>query len=824
MRRRGQVINSTDRSGRHQIQPAPGVTPATTTYDAGDITVLEGLEAVRRRPGMYVGSTGPRGLHHLVYEVVDNSVDEALAGECDRVEITLNPDGSCTVTDNGRGIPVAPMADQGGKSALEVVMTVLHAGGKFGGDGYKVSGGLHGVGISVVNALSEWLVAEVHRDGGVFVQRFAAGEPEGPVERSGDAPGATGTTVSFLPDPEIFEEPDFDFETLAQRLRETAFLTKGLVVRLVDRRAEARVVEYHYEGGIRDFVSHLNETRDPLHRDIVSLEVEGEEGALEVALQWTAAYSEAVYTFANNINTHEGGTHLTGFRTALTRTLNDYARAKGLLKEKDENLEGPDTREGLTAIVSLKLREPQFEGQTKTKLGNSEITGFVNAALTQGLAEYLEEHPAEARVICGKAINAAQARQAARKARDLARRKGAMDSTNLPGKLADCSDRDPVNTELFLVEGDSAGGSAIMARQSSFQAILPLRGKIINVEKARIDKVLSNAEIQAMITAMGTGIDEDFDLSRARYHKLIIMTDADVDGAHIRTLILTFLFRHMRGLIEEGFVYIACPPLYKVKQGNQEQYIEKESELEDWLLERNLGDLALEDASGGANGLTRARYQRFQRALKEHEAWAGNLRGTFGSGTVDFLQVHGLVEAEPRDIEDLGRAVDEASDERSALTVEAVDPDGEGLIARSVHARTGEARTVRIPMEIYRSRELAGLRGARARLRELVGTPPFRVSRGARSRTAASYEALRTAVLDLCREGVQLSLFKGLGEMNSEQLWETTMDPERRILQRVTMEDEAAVGELFAKLMGDKVEPRRAFIEDNARSVRFLDV
>jgi DNA gyrase subunit B len=780
---------------------------------------------------MYIGSTGPRGLHHLVYEVVDNSVDEALAGHCDRVEVTLNPDGSCTVTDNGRGIPVAPMADQGGKSALEVVMTVLHAGGKFGGDGYKVSGGLHGVGISVVNALSEWLVAEVHRDGGVFVQRFAIGEAEGPVERSGDAPGAaTGTTVTFLPDPDIFEEPDFDFETLAQRLRETAFLTRGLVVRLVDRRAEAREVEYHYEGGIRDFVSHLNETRDPLHRDVVWIEVDGDEGALEVALQWTAAYSEAVYTFANNINTHEGGTHLTGFRTALTRTLNDYARAKGMLKEKDDNLEGPDAREGLTAIVSLKLREPQFEGQTKTKLGNSEITGFVNAALTQGLAEYLEEHPAEARVICGKAINAAQARQAARKARDLARRKGAMDSTSLPGKLADCSDRDPVNTELFLVEGDSAGGSAIMARQSSFQAILPLRGKIINVEKARIDKVLSNVEIQAMITAMGTGIDEDFDLTRARYHKLIIMTDADVDGAHIRTLILTFLFRHLRGLIEEGFVYIACPPLYKVKQGNQEQYIEKESELEDWLLERNLGDLALEDAAAkGApptrsNGLTKARYQRFQRALKEHEAWAGNLRGTFGSGTVEFLQAHGLVEAEPADIEDLGRAVDAATDERSTLSVEAVDPAGDGLLARSVQARTGEARTVRIPLEIYRTRELAGLRGARARLRELVGTPPFRISRGARSRTAASYEALRSAVLDLCREGVQLSRFKGLGEMNSEQLWETTMDPERRILQRVTMEDEAAVGELFAKLMGDKVEPRRAFIEDNARSVRFLDV
>jgi DNA gyrase subunit B len=799
------------------------VTPATTRYDAGDITVLEGLEAVRRRPGMYIGSTGPRGLHHLVYELVDNSVDEALAGYCDRVEITLNPDGSCTVSDDGRGIPVAPMADQGGRSALEVVMTVLHAGGKFGGEGYKVSGGLHGVGSSVVNALSESLVAEVRRDDGLFVQRYAAGEPLGPVAREGDA-AETGTTITFLPDPDIFEEPDFDFETLAQRLRETAFLTKGLVVRLTDRRGEGRQVEYHYEGGIRDFVSHLNETRDPLHRDIVSLEVEGDEGALEVALQWTAAYSEAVYTFANNINTHEGGTHLTGFRTALTRTLNDYARAKGLLKEKDDNLEGPDTREGLTAIISLKLREPQFEGQTKTKLGNSEITGFVNAAVTKGLTDYLEEHPAEARTICGKAVNAAQARQAARKARDLARRKGAMDSTNLPGKLADCSDRDPESTELFLVEGDSAGGSAIMARQSSFQAILPLRGKIINVEKARIDKVLSNAEIQAMITAMGTGIDEDFDLEKARYHKLIIMTDADVDGAHIRTLILTFLFRHMRGLIEEGFVYIACPPLYKVKQGNQEQYIEKESELEDWLLERNLGDLGLEDAAGSSNGLTKARYQRFQRALKEHEAWAGNLRATYGTATMEFLQGHGLVEAEPADIEELGQAVDAASDERAELTVEGVDPDGSGLTARAVQSRTGEARTVRIPLEVFHTRELAGLRGARARLRELVGTPPFRVTRGSRSRLAATYDALRTAVLDLCREGVQLSRFKGLGEMNSEQLWETTMDPERRILQRVTMEDEAAVGELFAKLMGDKVEPRRAFIEDNARSVRFLDV
>ncbi len=795
----------------------------STNYDAGDITVLEGLEAVRRRPGMYIGSTGPRGLHHLVYEVVDNSVDEALAGYCDRVEIVLNPDGSCTVSDNGRGIPVAAMADQGGKSALEVVMTVLHAGGKFGGEGYKVSGGLHGVGSSVVNALSESLMVEVHRDGGAFRQSYEIGAPLGPIERVGDA-ADTGTTVSFLPDPAIFEEPDFDFETLAQRLRETAFLTKGLLVRLVDRRGEGRKVEYHYEGGIRDFVLHLNETRDAVHRDVVYLESEGPEGSLEVALQWTGAYSEAVYTFANNINTHEGGSHLTGFRTALTRTLNDYARAKGLLKEKDDNLEGPDTREGLTAIISVKLREPQFEGQTKTKLGNSEITGFVNAAVTQRLAEYLEEHPTEARAICGKAINASQARLAARKARDLARRKGAMDSTSLPGKLADCSDRDPASTEIFLVEGDSAGGSAIMARQSSFQAILPLRGKIINVEKARIDKVLSNTEIQAMITAMGTGIDEDFDIAKARYHKLIIMTDADVDGAHIRTLILTFLFRHMRPLIEEGFVYIACPPLYKVKQGNQEQYIEKEIELEDWLLERNLGDLTLEDAEERANGLTKARYQRFQRALKEHEAWAGNLRATYGGALIDFLMAHGLVEADPADVEALGAAIDAASDARATLTVEAVDEEAGTMLARSIQASTGEARTVTIPLSLFATRELAGLRGARAKLRDQVGTPPFRLTRGSRSRTPQTYEALRLAVLELCREGVQLSRFKGLGEMNSEQLWETTMDPERRILQRVMMEDEAAVGELFSKLMGDKVEPRRAFIEDNARSVANLDV
>jgi DNA gyrase subunit B len=796
------------------------MTTDTTTpggrYDAQDITVLEGLEAVRRRPGMYIGSTGPRGLHHLVYEVVDNSVDEALAGFCSRVDVTLNPDGSCTVYDDGRGIPVAAMDDQGGRSALEVVLTVLHAGGKFGGEGYKVSGGLHGVGVSVVNALSEWLTAEIRRDGYVWRQRYEVGVPVGPIER-GEATTETGTTITFLPDPDIFEEPELDFDVLAQRFRETAFLTRGLLVRLVDERVEGRDVEFRYEGGIVDFVSHLNEGREPTHRDVIYFSAEGPEGDLEVAMQWTGAFTESVHTFANNINTHEGGAHLTGFRTALTSSLNRYARAKNILKEKDENLEGADTREGLTAIVSVKLREPQFEGQTKTKLGNSEITGFVQEAVNSGLAEYLEEHPTEARAICGKAVQAAQARLAARKARDLARRKGVMDGGGLPGKLADCSDRDPENTEIFLVEGDSAGGSAIRARQSTFQAILPLRGKIINVEKARIDKVFSNTEVQAMITAMGTGIGEDFDLTRARYHKLIVMTDADVDGAHIRTLILTFLFRHMPGLIDAGYVYIACPPLYKVKQGNQEQYIEKDSELEEWLLDRNVGDLKVTDAAGEGNGVTKTRFQRYSKTLREHEKWAARLRGLHGAELVDFLERNGLLELRPADIDDLAVKLAGATTAVTSVTVDGA-PDRElGTVrVRAVDTRTGEAHTMVVPLGIFNSRETEAISDLRGRLRELVGEPPFTVVRGSKRREAASYEGLRQAILDACRDGIQLSRFKGLGEMNFEQLWETTMDPERRILQRVTMEDAAAAELLFSMLMGDKVEPRRDFIEKNA--------
>jgi DNA gyrase subunit B len=791
-------------------------------YDAADITVLEGLEAVRRRPGMYIGSTGPRGLHHLVYEAVDNSVDEALAGYCDRVDVTLHPDGSCTVVDNGRGIPVAAMSDQGGKSALEVVLTVLHAGGKFGGEGYKVSGGLHGVGISVVNALSESLTAEVARDGHIWTQKYAIGEPVTAIEQGGTT-DRTGTTISFRPDPDIFEEPDFDFDVLAKRFRETAFLTKGLTIHLVDERGEGREETHCYEGGLIDFVTYLNDGREVLHRDVIMIEAEGPEGSLEAAFQWTAGFNEAVYTFANNINTHEGGTHLTGVRSALTRMINDYARSKGLLKDKDDNLEGADTREGLTAIVSIKLREPQFEGQTKTKLGNSEIAGFVNQAVHQALSEYFEENPTTGRAVCAKAVNASQARMAARKARDLARRKGALDSGGLPGKLADCSDRDPESTELFLVEGDSAGGSAVRARQSAFQAILPLRGKIINVEKARIDKVLSNIEIQAMITAIGTGIDDDFDISKARYHKLVVMTDADVDGAHIRTLILTFLFQHLRGLIDAGFVYIACPPLYKVKLGSQEQYMEKESDLEEWLLDRNLDSVRITAQDGQPSPVTKAKFQRLQRVLREHEAWVSVVRGTYGVAAGDFVQVHGLVGLTPTTLDDLAASVAAASNDRFRLEAD-VDRAGQVVAARAVRIRTGEASSARLSLEMFASRGMTQLATSRARLHELVGRPPFEITRGSRVRDVTTYDTLRTAVLELCREGITLSRFKGLGEMNSDQLWETTMDPERRILQRVTMEDEASAGDLFATLMGDKVEPRRQFIEQNAQNVRFLDV
>jgi DNA gyrase subunit B len=635
-----------------------------TSYTAESITVLEGLEAVRKRPGMYIGSTGPRGLHHLVYEVVDNAVDEALAGYCTRIDITLTADGGIRVIDDGRGIPVDEHPVEH-RSALEVVMTQLHAGGKFGGDSYAVSGGLHGVGVSVVNALSRRLDVEVVRDGWRHRQSYQRGLPTAPLERVGKARGH-GSTVAFWPDPDIFEETDFRFETLSNRMREMAFLNAGLRITLTDQRNEGKSEVYEYAGGIRDFVAHINATKEPVHPQIIYFEGQANSHYVEVAMQWNSSYNDAVSTFANTINTHEGGTHEEGFRAALTSTINRYARNSALLKEKDPNLSGDDVREGLTAIVSVKLREPQFEGQTKTKLGNTDIKGFVQQTTNRALDEWFEEHAPQAKAIVVKCIQAARARMAARNARELTRRKSLLESSSLPGKLADCSSRDPRQAELFIVEGNSAGGSAKEARNRTFQAILPIRGKILNVEKARLDQALKNVEIQSIITAMGTGIGEDFDLTKARYNKIVLMADADVDGSHIRTLLLTFLFRFLRGLVESGFVYIAQPPLYKIKHGRGDGdvfYAYSEAEREQWF--------------------------------KRNPAKSRNVK-------------------------------------------------------------------------------------------------PQR--------------------------------YKGLGEMNADELWETTMDPERRTLLQIGLEDAAIADEIFTILMGENVEYRRNFIQRNAKDVRFLDI
>jgi DNA gyrase subunit B len=788
-------------------------------YTAKDITVLEGLEPVRLRPGMYIGSTGARGLHHLVYEVVDNAVDEALAGRNDLVDVTIHPDNSVTVRDAGAGIPVDVIPEQG-LPALTVVLTKLHAGGKFGGEGYKVSGGLHGVGVSVVNALSEWLVAEVRRGGKVYRQEFSRGEPTTEMTTVGvAAKGETGTTISFLPDSEILEESEFSAATLSQRLRETAFLTRGLRIILRDERAGGKTEEFHYEGGIRDFVSHVNESKDTVHKHVVYLEGDSEDGQVEVAMQWNNSYVESVFSFANNINTTEGGTHLSGFKAALTGTLNRYARDKGLLKEKEENLEGEDVREGLAAVVSVKLRNPQFEGQTKTKLGNPPIEGLVKTTVNQYLAQFLEENPTEAKQIITKAVSAARARQAARKARELTRRKSALDSGSLPGKLADCQISDPESAELFLVEGSSAGGSAVDARDRSYQAILPLRGKVINAEKNRINKVLSNEEIQAIVTAIGTGIGEEFDLSKLRYHRIIVMTDADVDGAHIRTLILTFLYRQMQELVDGGFVYIAVPPLYRVKIGSQQRYVEKESQFEEMLARERIKDIDVTDRSGQAQKLTETRYGRFSRILNEFDGWVSRLREDFGPAAANFVVDHRLVEADSASIEDALSARD-ANGYELTVTESTADETRVTVVERE----TGSASSVVVPAELLASPTYANVRKTYARLAEIVGQPPFDLAFGKKTRHADTFAQLRESAIDLAKEGIQISRFKGLGEMDAEELAETTMNPTNRMMVRVEVEDAAAADRVFSMLMGDQVEPRRQFIEQNARKVRFLDV
>ena len=795
------------------------------SYGAQDITVLEGLEAVRKRPGMYIGSTGVRGLHHLIYEVMDNSVDEALAGECDHVEIAVHPDNSVTVTDNGRGIPVG-MHDKEKRPAAEVVLTVLHAGGKFGdGGGYKVSGGLHGVGVSVVNALSETLELTVWREGHEWTQSYERGAPQGELKK-GAATDRHGTRITFMPDLEIFETIDYERATLEQRFREMAFLTKGLKIDFADERGEGFEASFQYEGGIVDFVRYLHSqgTRTELHKKVIYVAETGDVGEVEVAMQWNDSYQENLLSFANNINTHEGGTHLSGFRSALTRTINVYAKQKGELKEKDPNLIGEDIREGLTAIISVKIRDPQFEGQTKTKLGNPPVEGFVQAAVNRGLAEFLEENPGEAKRIIQKSVLAARAREAARLARDTTRRKSALENSTLPGKLADCSVRDPRLAELFVVEGDSAGGSAKQGRDRNTQAVLPLRGKIINVEKNRIDKVLSNNEIRALITAIGTGIREEFDIEKARYHKVIVMCDADVDGAHIRTLVLTFLFREMPELIEQGYVYLAKAPLYRIKNGSQELYIEKESELEEVLLRDKLEKFEVTDGEGEPFKLTHARWQKYGRLLKQYEGWASALRAEYGHDTITFLEESQILDAGLTDADAVVELVNTEAPKGEPYETELISQDSEELVVKVIERKTGAAATYPLRREMFARSEYASFVRVHKALEELAGTPPFDVRLARKEETALSFEDLRRKVLEVAREGVNPQRFKGLGEMNPDQLFDTTMDAERRTLQQVTVDDASAADLIFSMLMGDKVEPRREFIERYARDVTNLDV
>jgi DNA gyrase subunit B len=798
-------------------------------YTADSIKVLEGLEAVRKRPAMYIGSTGSAGLHHLVYELVDNSVDEALAGFCRNIEVFIHVDNSITVIDDGRGIPTETHSVQK-RSAAEVALTVLHAGGKFDGEVYKVSGGLHGVGVSVVNALSEWLELEIKQKGQVFQQRYERGAPQAPLTVTGTTT-ATGTKITFKPDFQIFEDREYSFDVLSQRLRELAFLNRGLKITIQDERSGKKQT-FLYEGGIVSFIEHLNKNKTVLHPRPIHLEKEREGLFVDIALQYNDSYIEQVFSFANNINTHEGGTHLAGFKSALTRTLNAYAVASGLLKNTDEALSGEDVREGLTAVVSVRIANPQFEGQTKTKLGNSEVKGVVEAMVNETLSAYLEENPALARRIVEKALNAARAREAARKARELTRRKGVLDSTSLPGKLADCQEKDPAHSELFIVEGDSAGGSAKQGRDRRNQAILPLKGKILNVEKARFDKMLSSDEIKVLIAALGTGIGpEEFDIAKLRYHKIIIMTDADVDGAHIRTLLLTFFYRQMPALIERGYLYIAQPPLFKVKRGRTERYIKDDSRMEDFLLDLAAEDMELyspeQDAWLAGERLTAVlkRLVQFEKDLDSYRRKRQDtavLRALLQDRTFSktVLKDEAKLAALAVGIEAMVRSLHpktvitrslEKDEEHDALRLR-IDAKWDGLHSSIVL----DENFVTTP----EFRELQSLSPA---VLGLDG-PPYRIREKGEEKGFSDTGKLVHHVLELGKKGLAIQRYKGLGEMNPEQLWETTMTPERRTLLQVTIEDSVKADEIFTILMGDAVEPRRAFIQRHALEVRNLDV
>ena len=788
------------------------------SYTASDIKVLEGLEAVRKRPAMYIGDTSAYGLHQLVYEAVDNSVDEALAGSCDYIKVILHSDGSCSVGDNGRGIPV-DIHKESGKPAAEVVLTVLHSGGKFDHSAYKVSGGLHGVGISVVNALSEWLEVEIRREGQEWTQRYERGVPKAPLTATGTTK-KTGTIIRFKPDATIFEETTFSFDTLSNRLRELAFLNRGLKIVIEDER-DGRSHTFLYKGGIVEFVKHLNQIKTPIHPKV--LFVEGKKGdiEIEVALQYNDGYQESVFSFANNINTREGGTHLTGFRAAVTSRIAAYAEANGFLKGFKGGVTGDDVREGLTAVVSVRLPEPQFEGQTKAKLGNSDIKGLVQQVVNDKLAEAFEEDPTTARKIADKCVRAAQAREAARKARELTRKKG-VDDEGLAAKLADCSEREPRLRELFLVEGDSAGGSAKQGRDRRIQAVLPLRGKIINSEKARYDKVLSHNEIRLLISAMGTGIGtEEFDLAKLRYHKVILMTDADVDGAHIRTLLLTFFFRHMTPIIEAGHLYIAQPPLFKVKRGKVEKYLMSEREFEDFFLTAWV-EAAKVKVPGAKTPLTGASLLELLRAGSEYRALFGKLvkRSVPGPILSELLRTkfrgtkRGVGHAE------IGEALVAAAAAVNGYTI-TVQP-GDNGDARWVTIAGPPAIT--FSTDVFRSADYATLLDLWEKIAAAAKGPTTLIDEAGRETPVKGVDELLHAALERSRAGATFQRYKGLGEMNPEQLWETTMNPETRTLLKVTMEDAVGADEMFTVLMGDAVEPRREFIEKYALDVANLDI
>ncbi len=800
------------------------------TYDSSSIRVLEGLEAVRKRPAMYIGGTSLQGLHHLVYEVVDNSVDEAMAGYGSHIQVTLHSDDSVTVQDNGRGIPVDMHATEG-ITAAEVVMTKLHAGAKFSKESYKVSGGLHGVGVSVVNALSAWLHLEIRRDGAVYTQKYERGDPLNPLQREGETQDL-GTKITFVPDAEIFtESTEFNYDTLAARMREMSFLNRGLRISIADDR-DGRSNSFHYEGGIESFVTYLNQNKGVLHPDPIYISGEREGVRLEVAMQYNDGYSETLLSFVNTINTIEGGTHLIGLKSALTRTINAYANDNNLLKDVKENPSGDDVREGMTGIISVQVPEPQFEGQTKGKLGNSEVKGIVETIVNEQLSYYLEENPNVGRRVVDKAVTAARAREAARKARELTRRKGVLESISLPGKLADCSERDPALSELYIVEGDSAGGSAKQGRDRHNQAILPLRGKILNVEKARFDKMLSSQEIQTLITALGTGIGrEDFDVDKIRYHRIIIMTDADVDGSHIRTLLLTFFFRHMRSVIERGYLYIAQPPLYKVKRGQSEIYLKNQNAFDDHILQLATNKLALrtpnheQEIPGDELGALVRRIQSWEQLLMRIERRRQDPRVLHQLSRVASLDASVL--ADRTAAEQLLDTLRAALEQQDPGSVEAARVEWDEVHDGYRIMLTTQTQSLTLGTLIDRPLLLSSDVRELQRLGqqfEALGEPPYILRIGETDRSVGSLGELQQAVNDIGRKDLTIQRYKGLGEMNPDQLWETTMDPIQRTLLQVTLEDAVEADNIFTILMGDQVEPRKAFIEAHAKEVVNLDV